>query len=89
MPIQEGILQLSLNCARIAVKAKAKKYLEISSGLMYCSEKSFMKELTSPSHGKGPVKEDKKVNPWCQEAKYKLQVSRLVPALAKALVLTL
>jgi len=71
---KEGIFQLSLNCAQIALKAKAKRFVEISSGLMYCSEKSFMKELTSPSHNKGPAKEDRKLNPWCQEAKYKLQV---------------
>jgi len=74
---KEGILQLSLNCANFAVKVKAKKFVEISSGLMYCSEKSknFIKGLTSPNGGdKEPAKEDRKPNPWCQESKYKLQV---------------
>ena len=36
---REGILKLSLNCASEAAKIKVKRFVEISTGTMYSSEK--------------------------------------------------
>uniref|UniRef100_A0A182QJ94 NAD-dependent epimerase/dehydratase domain-containing protein n=1 Tax=Anopheles farauti TaxID=69004 RepID=A0A182QJ94_9DIPT len=58
---QEGILKLSLNCATEAVKHKAKRYIELSTGSM-CSDE------------KVPQKEDCPVEPWTMVGKYKAKV---------------
>ena len=36
---QEGIVKLSLNCAKEAERHKVKFYIEVSSGQMYSSDK--------------------------------------------------
>ncbi|XP_045184005.2 uncharacterized protein LOC123542289 [Mercenaria mercenaria] len=58
---KEGIVKLSMNCAREAEKRKVKMYIEMSSGQMYSSEKK-------------PAKEDTKPDPWTHMAQHKLQV---------------
>ncbi|CAH1788497.1 unnamed protein product [Owenia fusiformis] len=55
---KEGILQLSMNCARAAAAHKCSRYIEISSGQMFSSSKTA-------------VKEDHKVEPWTNLAKHK------------------
>ncbi|EAA09169.4 AGAP004297-PA [Anopheles gambiae str. PEST] len=60
---QEGILKLSLNCATEAVKCKAKRYLELSTGSM-CSDE------------KVPQKEDCPIEPWTMVGKYKAKVEQ-------------
>ncbi|KAL3884722.1 hypothetical protein ACJMK2_024834 [Sinanodonta woodiana] len=64
----EGIVRLSLNCAREAAKRKVKMYIEFSSGQMHSSEKK-------------PVKEDTKCDPWTNLAKYKLEVEQELQAM--------
>uniref|UniRef100_A0A6P7FUD5 Uncharacterized protein LOC114334218 n=1 Tax=Diabrotica virgifera virgifera TaxID=50390 RepID=A0A6P7FUD5_DIAVI len=59
----EGILKLSLNCAKEAAQQKAKHYVELSSGNMYSSEKVLHKE-------DGPIE------PWTFVAKWKRQVEK-------------
>ncbi|XP_056641712.1 uncharacterized protein LOC130448374 [Diorhabda sublineata] len=59
----EGILKLSLNCAKEAALQKAKHYIELSSGNMYSSEKTVHKE-------DGPIE------PWTFVAKWKRQVEK-------------
>ncbi|XP_034940864.1 uncharacterized protein [Chelonus insularis] len=58
---REGIYKLSMNCAQNAAKIGVKRYIEISSGNMYSSEKL-------------PHKEDDPTDPWTFIAKHKLQV---------------
>lgn len=58
---KEGILKLSLNCARQAALLKVKRYVELSSGNMYSSEKV-------------PHAEDGPIAPWTYVAKWKRQV---------------
>uniref|UniRef100_A0A182VY51 NAD-dependent epimerase/dehydratase domain-containing protein n=1 Tax=Anopheles minimus TaxID=112268 RepID=A0A182VY51_9DIPT len=60
---QEGILKLSLNCATEAVKQKAKRYVELSTGSM-CSDE------------KVPQTEDCPVEPWTMVGKYKAKVEQ-------------
>lgn len=60
---EEGILKLSLNCAREAALHNVKHYIEISSGNMFSSEKV-------------PHSEDGQVEPWTFVAKWKLQVEK-------------
>lgn len=59
---KEGILKLSLNCAKQAALLNVKHYVEFSSGNMYSSEKV-------------PHEEDGAVEPWTFVAKWKRQVS--------------
>ncbi|XP_064595952.1 dTDP-glucose 4,6-dehydratase-like [Liolophura sinensis] len=65
---RDGIMRLSLNCAREAAKRKVKRYLEVSSGQMNSSEK--------------PIREDSKCNPWTQMAKHKHSVERELSEMA-------
>lgn len=58
---KEGIIKLSNNCAKEAVKQKVKKYIEISSGHIHSSEKT-------------PIRESTKLDPWTVMARFKLQV---------------
>ncbi|KAK7866504.1 hypothetical protein R5R35_014366 [Gryllus longicercus] len=58
---KEGILKLSLNCAREAAKQNVKRFVEVSTGHMCSSDKM-------------PYKEDSKVEPWTLVAKWKNQV---------------
>ncbi|XP_053658487.1 uncharacterized protein LOC128707556 [Anopheles marshallii] len=60
---QEGILKLSLNCATEAVKHKAKRYVELSTGSMWSDEKV-------------PQNEDCPVEPWTMVGKYKAKVEQ-------------
>lgn len=55
---QEGILKLSINSANEAVKYRVKRFVELSIGSMYSSEKV-------------PQKEDCPVEPWTMVGKYK------------------
>lgn len=57
----EGILKLSLNCAKEAALQNVKRFVELSSGNMYSSDKV-------------PHKEDGPVEPWTFVAKWKRQV---------------
>lgn len=59
---KEGILKLSLNCAKQAALLRVKHYVEMSSGNMFSSEKV-------------PHTEDGPVEPWTFVAKWKRQVS--------------
>ncbi|KAJ8943667.1 hypothetical protein NQ314_009690 [Rhamnusium bicolor] len=59
----EGILKLSLNCAKEASLHNVKHYVELSSGNMYSSDKV-------------PHKEDGPVEPWTFVAKWKRQVEK-------------
>ncbi|CAG9860171.1 unnamed protein product [Phyllotreta striolata] len=59
----EGILKLSLNCAKEASARGVKHYIELSSGNMYSSEKVQHKE-------DGPIE------PWTFVAKWKRQVEK-------------
>lgn len=58
---EEGILKLSLNCAKEAAKHKVRHYIELSSGKMNSSDKV-------------PHKEDGPVEPWSFIGKWKQQV---------------
>ena len=58
---KESVLQLDLNCAKKAGELKVKKYIQISTGQVYSSDK-----LAS--------NEDSKISPWTLVAKYKLKV---------------
>ncbi|CAG0915012.1 unnamed protein product [Notodromas monacha] len=58
---EDGIYKLSLNCAEAAAKASAKKYIELSSGMMFSSGDKPKKESESPS-------------PWTLSAKMKAKV---------------
>ncbi|XP_058171400.1 uncharacterized protein LOC131286463 isoform X1 [Anopheles ziemanni] len=60
---QEGILKLSINCATEAVKHRAKRYVELSTGSM-CSDEKI------------PQKEDCPVEPWTMVGKYKAKVEQ-------------
>ncbi|XP_053669629.1 uncharacterized protein LOC128720009 [Anopheles nili] len=60
---QEGILKLSLNCATEAVKHRAKRYIELSTGSMHSDETE-------------PQKEDCPVEPWTMVGKYKAKVEQ-------------
>lgn len=59
---EEGILRLSLNCANQATAHKVKRYVELSSGNMFATEKV-------------PQKEDDPVDPWTFIAKWKRKVN--------------
>lgn len=59
---KEGILKLSLNCAKQAALLKVRHYVELSSGNMFSSEKV--------PHG-----EDGAAEPWTFIAKWKRQAS--------------
>ncbi|KAJ8965988.1 hypothetical protein NQ317_015352 [Molorchus minor] len=59
----EGILKLSLNCAKEATTQNVKHYTELSSGNMYSSDKVAHKE-------EGPIE------PWTFVAKWKRQVEK-------------
>ncbi|XP_030856404.1 uncharacterized protein LOC587197 [Strongylocentrotus purpuratus] len=59
---EEGIVKLSQNCAREAAARNVKKYIEISTGQVYSSDKKSSKEDSS------------KLSPWTGIAKCKLQV---------------
>ena len=58
---KEGVLQLEVNCAKKAAELKVKKYIEISSGQVYSSDKKASAE-------------NSKVSPWTLVAKYKHKV---------------
>ncbi|CAL1300957.1 unnamed protein product [Larinioides sclopetarius] len=58
---KEGIVKLSINCAKEAAKQKVKRFIEISSGHVHSSEKT-------------PIKESAKPDPWTVMARFKLQV---------------
>lgn len=60
----EGILKLSLNCAKESASQGVKHYVELSSGNMLSSEKT-------------PHKEDGPVEPWTFVAKWKRQVTKI------------
>lgn len=57
----EGILKLSLNCAKESALHDVKHYVELSAGNMHSAEKQ-------------PHKEDGPVDPWTFVAKWKRQV---------------
>ena len=57
----DGILQLSLNCAKESANHNVKRYIELSSGNMLSSEKL-------------PVKEDCAMAPWTNVARQKSKV---------------
>lgn len=61
----EGILKLSLNCAKESASQNVKHYVELSAGNMYSSEKT-------------PHKEDGPVEPWTFVAKWKRQVPNVL-----------
>ncbi|PSN37282.1 hypothetical protein C0J52_17192 [Blattella germanica] len=58
---REGILKLSVNCASEAAKINVKRFVEVSTGHMYSTDKN-------------PHKEDGKIEPWTYVAKFKRQV---------------
>lgn len=58
---KEGILKLSLNCAKESAAQGVKHYVELSSGNMHSSEKT-------------PHKENGAVEPWTFVAKWKREV---------------
>ncbi|XP_042905232.1 dTDP-glucose 4,6-dehydratase isoform X2 [Parasteatoda tepidariorum] len=58
---REGIVKLSVNCAKEAVKHNVKRFIEISSSHVHSSEKT-------------PIKESAKPDPWTVMTKFKLQV---------------
>ncbi|XP_013771849.1 uncharacterized protein LOC106457008 isoform X1 [Limulus polyphemus] len=58
---KEGIVKLSIHCAKEAAKRKVKKYVELSSGYMHSNEKK-------------PAKETSKLDPWTFMARFKLMV---------------
>ena len=58
---KESVLQLDLNCAKKAGELKVKKYIQISTGQVYSSDKKASDE-------------ESKVSPWTLVAKYKLKV---------------
>ncbi|RZB40900.1 uncharacterized protein BDFB_003056 [Asbolus verrucosus] len=60
---EEGILKLSLNCAKEAAQQNVKHYVELSSGKMNSSDKV-------------PHKEDGPVEPWTFIGKWKHQVEK-------------
>ncbi|WAR27615.1 hypothetical protein MAR_013319 [Mya arenaria] len=59
----EGIVKLSLNCAREAAKRDVGFYIEMSSGQMSTSDKKAMRE-------------DMKAEPWTNLANHKLEVEK-------------
>ncbi|KAL1132270.1 hypothetical protein AAG570_010227 [Ranatra chinensis] len=68
---REGIYKVSMNCATAAANHRVDRFVELSSGAMYSSEKTGHKE-------------DDKVDPWTQVAKFKFQVEeglRNIPGL--------
>lgn len=60
----EGVLKLSLNCAKEAAQQNVKHFIELSSGNMHSSDKV-------------PHKEDGPVEPWTFVAKWKRQVKHV------------
>ncbi|XP_028402731.1 uncharacterized protein LOC114525548 [Dendronephthya gigantea] len=58
---KEGVVKLSLNCARQAAKSNVKRFIEVSTGQIYAGDK------------KGSV-ENSKLSPWTLQAKYKMVV---------------
>lgn len=58
---KEGIFQVNVNCARKAGELKVKKYIEISTGQVYASDKKASDEGS-------------KTSPWTLIAKHKLKV---------------
>ncbi|GBM89124.1 hypothetical protein AVEN_153749-1, partial [Araneus ventricosus] len=64
---KEGIVKLSINCAKEAAKQKVKRFIEISSGHVHSSEKT-------------PIKESAKPDPWTVMARFKLQVEEEISA---------
>ncbi|XP_060526278.1 uncharacterized protein LOC132701948 [Cylas formicarius] len=62
---KEGILKLSLNCANEAASQNVGRYIELSSGNMYSSEKV-------------PHKEDGPLEPWTYIAKWKKEVEEQI-----------
>ncbi|XP_029644572.1 dTDP-glucose 4,6-dehydratase isoform X3 [Octopus sinensis] len=65
---QEGIVKLSLNCAREAAKRNVKIYIEASSSQMYSADKPEDEEMAAT--------EEKKCDPWTFVAKHKLSVEK-------------
>ncbi|XP_035212900.1 dTDP-glucose 4,6-dehydratase-like [Stegodyphus dumicola] len=66
---KEGIVKLSINCAKEAVKNKVSRFIEISSGHVHSSEKT-------------PIKESAKPDPWTVMARFKLQVEEELPTVS-------
>ncbi|XP_067127456.1 dTDP-glucose 4,6-dehydratase [Centruroides vittatus] len=60
---REGIVKLSINCAKESCKQKVKRYVEISSGQVYANEKM-------------PSKETSQLDPWTTMGKLKLEVEK-------------
>lgn len=58
---KEGIFKLSVNCAKEAAACKVNRYIEISSGQMFSSEKTPHKECDS-------------IEPWTFMSKWKRKV---------------
>ena len=58
---KESVLQLDLNCAKKAGELKVKKYIQVSTGQVYSSDKKASSE-------------ESKLSPWTLVAKYKLKV---------------
>lgn len=58
---KESVLQLDLNCAKKAAGLKGKKYIQISTGQVYNSDKKTSDE-------------ESKISPWTLVAKYKFKV---------------
>uniref|UniRef100_A0A182IRA6 NAD-dependent epimerase/dehydratase domain-containing protein n=1 Tax=Anopheles atroparvus TaxID=41427 RepID=A0A182IRA6_ANOAO len=73
---QEGILKLSSNCATEAVKHRAKRYVELSTGSM-CSDE------------KVPQTEDCPVEPWTMVGKYKAKVEQQLADMKEQLPYTI
>lgn len=59
---KEGILKLSINCAKEAAQYQVKRYVELSAGQLFSSSKT-------------PHKESDDVSPWTNIAKWKWQVT--------------
>lgn len=60
---KEGILKLSINCAKEAAQYQVKRYVELSAGQLFSSSKT-------------PHKESDDVSPWTNIAKWKWQVEK-------------
>ena len=58
---KEGVMKVSLNCARQAAQSGVKRFIEVSTGQVYAGDKKGSKE-------------DGKTSPWTLQAKYKLKV---------------
>ncbi|XP_077993896.1 dTDP-glucose 4,6-dehydratase-like [Glandiceps talaboti] len=60
---KDGIVKLSLNCAREAAKRKVKLFIEVSTGQVYSADKKASCEMS-------------KTSPWTHLAKHKLEVEK-------------